>query len=91
MTDGQWWAFDRPVLRDPLFLPAVAIGLVVAVAAGAALSPAEAAWGRWLWQVVGGGVSAWFGAGVVLGTVRNVARGYRRANGPRPHDGAERP
>lgn len=77
MADKRWWAFDRPVLHDPLFLLALAAGVLVLCIATYRLATSALPWGVWFWEGIGGAVGTWFTAGVLFGTARNLLRGYR--------------
>lgn len=76
MNRAQWWTFDRPVTKDPLMWAAIAIGVVAAIlAVTRADGPTSSALGGYL--LVVGFATGWFATGVVGGSVRNLARGYR--------------
>jgi hypothetical protein len=69
---AQWWTFDRPLYRDPLFLTAMVITVVAFV--GSVLKDA-APWSWHLFQVPYVAASAILLVGVTLGSVREYRRG----------------
>jgi hypothetical protein len=71
----SWWVYDRPLLRDGLFVVSVMCGVIAAVAA--VVSREDASLVVWLYNVLGGAAAGFFLAGVVGGSVRNFVRGYR--------------
>lgn len=74
---GRWWAFDRPVLRDPLFWLALAAGALFALTmtSGALFAgrPAIQQAGSLILRLLLG----FFVAAALGGAVRNFWRGYR--------------
>ena len=75
MAREQWWTFDKPVSRDPLFLAAVVVG--VALSAWSVLTADGPSAFLLTYLLVGGFVSGWFATGVLAGSVRSFLRGYR--------------
>lgn len=75
MAHEQWWTFDRPVRRDPLFLAAIVVGVLSS--AWAVVTADEPSAFLLAYLLVGGFVSGWFPTGVVAGSVRSFVRAYR--------------
>lgn len=75
----QWWAFDRPILRDPLLWAGIATGMALVV-----LSPPTVA-ARWhvvLGELLGRLVVGIVLAGVFGGFVRNLLRALEQDSPP---------
>jgi hypothetical protein len=74
---GAWWVFDRPLLRDPLFV----LGLVLGVAwmVSVVLRRDDFGWAAFVITLASSIPAGLLASGIVLGSPREYARSWHRA------------
>ena len=74
----RWWVYDRPLLRDPMFVVAVVLGMVRAL--GVLLDRDRYGAGAFLLTILLAVPAAIAGIGIVGGIGREFVRGRRRGS-----------
>ena len=77
MTRDRWWVFDRPLLRDWLFLVGIAVGLFGVVRVG--LDSDRFGAGAFVVQMIVQFMGGIFWTAVLGGTIREYLRARRGA------------